>query len=236
MSHELRTPLNGIMGYAELLQIEGGLNQAQAARVDAMRAAGQHLLSLITGVLDLSEIEAGRLDLHPTATNLDDLLMDCLALVRPLAQRKGLNLVNQAVPEAGPEARRPMMIMIDATRLRQILVNLLGNAVKFTDVGSVAIRYDQANSSRFSIEVVDTGPGIAPDQQWRLFQEFERLDGSVSRNVEGAGLGLALSHRLATPLGGTISYSDNPSGGSIFRLELPATQDEPVTSNNAKRD
>ncbi len=236
VSHELRTPLNGIMGYAELLQIEGGLNQAQAARVDAMRAAGQHLLSLITGVLDLSEIEAGRLDLHPTVTNLDDLMMDCMALVRPLAQRKGLDLVNQAAPEAGPQARRPMMIMVDATRLRQILVNLLGNAVKFTDVGSVAVRYNQANSGRFSIEVVDTGPGIAPDQQWRLFQEFERLDGSVSRNVEGAGLGLALSHRLATALGGTISYSDNPTGGSIFTLELPATQAEEVTSSNPKGD
>lgn len=228
VSHELRTPLNGIMGYAELLQIEGGLNKAQAARVDAMRAAGHHLLSLITGVLDLSEIETGRLDLNPTAINLDALLSDCVALVRPLAERKGLTLINQAALEAAVVACSRMTIMTDATRLRQILVNLLGNAVKFTGLGSVTVRCDQVTSNRFSIEVLDTGPGIAPNQRWRLFQEFDRLDGRVSRNVEGAGLGLALSHRLATAMGGTITYSDNPGGGSIFRLELPATQAEQV--------
>ena len=233
VSHELRTPLNGIMGYAELLHLEGGLDQAQTARVDAMRSAGQHLLSLITGVLDLSEIETGRLDLHPTVVDLDVVLLDCMALVRPLAQRKGLALVNQAVLEAVPTARSRMMIMTDPTRLRQILVNLLGNAVKFTDFGSVAVRYDQVKSGSFSIEVLDTGPGIAADQRWRLFQEFERLDGSLSRDVEGAGLGLALSHRLATALGGTITYSDNPGGGSIFRLELPAIQAEQVPSITA---
>ena len=219
VSHELRTPLNGILGYAELLQMEGGLNETQAARVAAMRTAGQHLLSMITGVLDLSEIETGRLDLHASAVDVGAVAAECLAVVRPLANRRCLALACQ--PAAGESAAAsPLVVTADATRLRQILVNLLGNAVKFTAAGSITMRLSQAGR-RGRIEVADTGPGVAADQRWRLFQEFDRLGSQASQGVEGAGLGLALSHRLATAMGGAIGYADNPGGGSIFWLELP---------------
>ena len=213
VSHELRTPLNGILGYAELLRIEGGLNEIQTARLDAMRTAGQHLLSMITGVLDLSEIETGRLDLHPAAIDVGDIMAECLAVVRPLAERKGLSF------EAG--LGTSVAVWADATRLRQILVNLLANAVKFTAAGRVTIGVSQTVQLQARIEVADTGPGIAADQCWRLFHEFDRLGSDASQGVEGAGLGLALSHRLATAMGGAIGYADNPGGGSIFWLELP---------------
>ena len=235
VSHELRTPLNGIMGYAELLQIEGGLSETQTTRVDAMRAAGQHLLSMITGVLDLSEIERGRLDLHPTLVDLGAVVSACTDLVRPLAQRKGLALIDGNT-DPGAAAQTRFMITTDATRLRQIVLNLLGNAVKFTDVGSVTIRLEAVAHDRVRIEVIDTGPGIKPDQRWRLFQEFDRLNVSASQYVEGAGLGLALSHRLATALGGAIGYADNPGGGSVFWLELPAAQTQSASNAPLSQD
>ncbi len=224
ISHELRTPLNGILGYAELLQMEGGLNDAQTARVDAMRTAGQHLLSMITGVLDLSEIETGRLDLHASAVDVGSIAAECLAVVRPLANRKGLAMVCQPAASEGAAAL-PLVVTADATRLRQIMVNLLGNAVKFTANGSITMRLSRAGQ-RGRIEVADTGPGVAADQRWRLFQEFDRLGREASQGAEGAGLGLALSQRLATAMGGAISYSDNPGGGSIFWLELPLSDTE----------
>ena len=220
VSHELRTPLNGILGYAELLQMEGGLITVQTARDDAMRTAGQHLLSMITGVLDLSEIETGRLHLNPERVALDDVIQDCLAVVRPLAQRKNLALSHRG-PLAGPS---PLTILADPQRLRQILLNLLGNAVKFTSTGSIAVSVSQASAAMLRIEVADTGPGIPARQRDRLFQEFNRLGGAGVQEVEGAGLGLALSHRLVVAMGGTIGHADNPSGGSIFWLELPAPE------------
>ncbi len=219
VSHELRTPLNGILGYAELLQIEAGLSTLQTARVDAMRTAGQHLLSMITGVLDLSEIETGRLHLNPERVALDDIVQDCLAVVRPLAQRKNLALIRQPSLADLPS---PLLILADPQRLRQILLNLLGNAVKFTNSGSIAIRLSQIDPALLRIEVADTGPGIPAHQRERLFQEFNRLGGAAVQGVEGAGLGLALSQRLAAAMGGTIGYAENPGGGSIFWLELPS--------------
>ena len=227
MSHELRTPLNGILGYAQLLHLEGGLSGAQSARVDAMLGAGQHLLQMINGVLDLSQVEAERLDLHAAEIDLRSTAAACLDLVRPTAAIKGLTLGLVVAPDV------PQGIMADPMRLRQILLNLLGNAVKFTACGSVALRLDQAaDGTALRVEVADTGPGIPAEQRHRLFQEFERLGAEDTGAVEGAGLGLALSVRLAAVMGGRLGHEDNPGGGSVFWLELPMTAiaAEPVSA------
>ena len=215
MSHELRTPLNGIIGYAHLLRLEGGLTQAQTARVEGMLSAGEHLLGMITHVLDLSEIEADHVDLRTADIDVADTARACLALIEPAANAKGLDL------HLVVAARCPPLIQADPARLRQILLNLLGNAVKFTQAGSVELRLSLDPSERdLLIEVADTGPGISAEQSHRLFSEFERLE--VDRtDVEGAGLGLAISARLATLMGGRIGYADNRGGGSIFWLKLP---------------
>jgi signal transduction histidine kinase/DNA-binding response OmpR family regulator/HPt (histidine-containing phosphotransfer) domain-containing protein len=216
MSHELRTPLNGIMGYAHLLQMEGGLNQIQGGRVDAMLEAGKHLLEMLACVLDLSEIEAEHVTLQAVEFDLRATATACLDLVRPTAEAKGLGL-SLVVSSAAPQK-----LVTDPTRLRQVLLNLLGNAVKFTKQGRVAMHLDVlAAGSTLRIEVSDTGPGIPADQKQRLFQDFERLETEATSETEGAGLGLALSVRLATLMGGRLGQDDNPGGGSVFWLELP---------------
>ncbi len=213
MSHELRTPLNGILGYAELLRVEGGLNAAQATRVDAMLRAGQHLLEMINGVLDLSEIEEGHVELRPTVIDLRSLANACLDLIRPAADAKGLALALDMAPGT------PGSMTADPTRLRQVLLNLLGNATKFTTAGAVGLRL-AAGGDRLRIEVADTGPGIPAERRHCLFHDFERL-GAETTTAEGAGLGLALSARLAALMGGRMGHEDNPGGGSVFWLELP---------------
>jgi PAS domain S-box-containing protein len=216
MSHELRTPLNGILGYAHLLHIEGGLTPAQGARVDAMLEAGKHLLEMITCVLDLSEIEADHLVLRPVALDVQVIAAACLDLVRPMADAKGLALIISLASGTSPK------LIADPTRLRQILLNLLGNATKFTRQGTVELRLRSlADGSALRIEVADTGPGISAEQRQRLFKDFERLDSEVTSTVEGAGLGLALSARLASLMGGNLGHEDNPGGGSVFWLQLP---------------
>ena len=220
MSHELRTPLNGILGYAELLRSEGGLNPAQAARVGAMLGAGQHLLEMINGVLDLSEIEEGHVELRPAAIDLRSLAKAGLDLVRPGADAKGLALTMDMAPGTPPGT------VADPTRLRQVLLNLLGNATKFTAKGAVGLRLATIGD-RLRIEVADTGPGIPAERRHCLFHDFERL-GAETTAAEGAGLGLALSARLAALLGGRLGHGDNPGGGSVFWLELPLAAPGPA--------
>jgi PAS domain S-box-containing protein len=217
MSHELRTPLNGILGYAQLLRLEGGLNPAQNSRVTSMMEAGKHLLQMITRVLDLSEIEAGHVELRAAEIDVLPVAASCLDQLRPAAEAKNLSLKIDMAPGT------PRKLVTDQTRLRQVLLNLLGNAVKFTAQGSIELRLrSAADGSTLRIEVVDTGPGIPVNERRRLFREFERLDGEATRNSEGAGLGLALSARLAILLGGGLGHHDNPAGGSVFWLELPS--------------
>ncbi len=216
ITHELRTPLNGILGYAQLLRLEGGLTAKQDARLDAMLGAGHHLLEMINSVLDLSSVEAERLELKPTRLELAETARDCLELLRPAADSKDLLLTLTIEPDT------PRCVVADVTRLRQILLNLLGNAVKFTPSGSVWLRlapYGHAGNE-IRIAVVDTGPGIPPERRASLFQEFERL-GAECSVVEGAGLGLALSARLAGLMGGSIGYEPAPGHGSVFWLQLP---------------
>jgi PAS domain S-box-containing protein len=218
VSHELRTPLNGILGYAQLLRLDEGLNASHLAKVDAMSDAGTHLLHMINGVLSLSEIEANHAGIREALTNVENIAGACLDLVRPTAAAKHLAVTLAMAPNV------PSHIMVDPTRLRQVLLNLIGNAVKFTEKGSVELRLQMEKAgSCLRIEVADTGRGIPVDQQHRLFQEFERLSADVSGRIEGAGLGLSLSARLVAVMGGSIGYEDNPSGGSIFWLELPVS-------------
>jgi signal transduction histidine kinase/CheY-like chemotaxis protein len=214
MSHELRTPLNGILGYAELLSREGGLTKAQADRVAVMLGAGRHLLDLISKVLDFSAIEAGHLTLRTAPVDGLSAAEACVDLVRPAAAAKRLSLSISGGAD--------VTLLADPVRLRQILVNLLGNAVKFTSEGGVELRLAAVPKRAVArIEVADTGPGIPPGQQTRLFRDFERLDNDIVASIEGAGLGLALSARLATSMGGRLGYEDNPGGGSLLWLELP---------------
>lgn len=216
MSHELRTPLNGILGYAHLLRIEHGLNPIQAGRVDAMLGAGSHLLQMINRVLNLSEVEAGHAQLQMSEINSREVARACLDLVRPTAQAKGLTLDFDAALGV------PQRVTTDPTRLRQILLNLLGNAVKFTARGAVELRLLTAlDGARLRFEVADTGPGVLAEHRERLFQAFERLDAKVDGAIEGAGLGLALSAKLASMMGGGLGHEDNVGGGSVFWLDLP---------------
>ncbi len=230
MSHELRTPLNGILGYAQLLRMDGGLSAPQAERVDAMLGAGTHLLEMISCVLDLSEIESGGAELQTAAVDLRSVAEAALTIVRPAAEGKHMALRLAISPDV------PARVMTDPARLRQILLNLLGNAVKFTQQGSVELRVatppapgEAGGKRRLRFEVVDTGPGIRPEQHHLLFGEFERLDAAAG-SLEGSGLGLSLSRRLATMMGGTLGHEDNPGGGSVFWLDLPlaAAADAPV--------
>ncbi len=214
ISHELRTPLNGILGYAQLLHMEGDLNAVQTERVKKMITAGTHLLQLVTKVLELSALEKGLADVQAVECDAEAIAVSCVELIRPVTTAKGLTLTTAVTP--GTERK----LVTDPMRLRQILYNLLGNAAKFTAQGEIELRLGtSADRSALRIEVTDTGPGIVADQRHRLFKEFERIDPDTT--VEGAGVGLALSARLAALLKGRLGHSDNPGGGSVFWLELP---------------
>jgi PAS domain S-box-containing protein len=222
MSHELRTPLNGILGYAQLLRMDGGLSAAQAERVDSMLGAGTHLLEMISCVLDLSEIESGSAELQTAPVDLRSIADAALTIVRPAAEAKHMALRLLVGADV------PSRVITDPARLRQILLNLLGNAVKFTQRGSVELRVavtppSATSTARLRFEVADTGPGIRAEQRHLLFGEFERLDAGASGPVEGSGLGLSLSKRLSALMGGALGHDDNPGGGSLFWLELPLT-------------
>jgi signal transduction histidine kinase len=217
VTHELRTPLNGILGYAQLLRIETGLSARQDAHVGAMMEAGRHLLDMIERVLDFASIESGRMELHPEATSVRDLTEGCVAFISPMATKRALSL---RVVNAHDAPRR---IVADPSRLRQVLLNLLGNAVKYTDSGSVELRVlAGASPNGLRIEVADTGRGIDEASRDRLFQDFERLEAATS--VEGTGLGLAIAARIIKLMGGSIHHAANPGGGSLFWFELPPAE------------
>lgn len=214
VTHELRTPLNGVLGYAQLLRVEGGLSARQDAHVVAMMHAGQHLLGLIEQVLDFTSIESGRLTLQAVTVSIRDLAAKCIALIEPLAVQRALALRTSITHAA------PRQILTDPSRLRQILLNLLGNAVKYTAAGSVELRLlAGATPGGLRVEVVDTGRGIDEGHVDCLFQDFERL--GAANSVEGAGLGLAIAARIIDMMRGTIGYTANPAGGSVFWLDIP---------------
>jgi len=216
MSHELRTPLNAILGHARLLRAEGGLNHTQRGRVEKMLDAGSHLLELIHCVLDLSEIETERVTLHAEPVDIRALCAACLDMIRMQAEEKGLSVCLDVAEDV------PRHLLADAMRLRQILLNLCGNATKFTSFGGITLRVSRfSHGACLRLEMADTGPGIPAEKRHRLFQDFGRLHTDDRRAAEGAGLGLALSARLATLMGGRLDHIDNPGGGSVFFLEMP---------------
>jgi CheY-like chemotaxis protein len=222
MSHEIRTPLTAILGYSDLLREDGELLKAPELRVqavDTICGAGNYLLTVINDVLDLSKIEAGKMTVEMVETPLFKILLEVADLVRPRAAAKGVEL------RARLESPLPERVLSDPTRLRQILMNLVGNAAKFTDSGHVTIRASEARLEGqpcLRIDVEDSGPGLAPEVASRLFVAFSQADASVTRKHGGTGLGLAICRRLAELMGGTVTLARTaPGAGSCFRLELP---------------
>ena len=216
MSHELRTPLNAIMGYAQLLQREP-LTDRQATAVRTIHQSGGHLLTLITDILDLAKIEAGKLELARGSMDLPASLGAIADMIRVRAEEKDLRFAYEA------SADLPQFVIADEKRLRQVLINLLGNAVKFTTEGVITLRvtrFDQDKSqSRIRFEVSDTGPGIAEDQQALIFQPFEQA-GQDSERDAGTGLGLSISSQIVAQMGSRIQLESAPGSGSCFSFEL----------------
>jgi signal transduction histidine kinase/CheY-like chemotaxis protein len=217
MSHELRTPLNGVLGFAQVLLRDPALTHEQRDQVMTLHDAGRHLLELVNSLLDLSKIEAGKLDLHLRDVAVRPLLEACAGLLAPEVDRKGLALTLEIAPGTA-EA-----VEADATRVRQMLLNLLSNAVKFTPPGGrVAFRARPLPDGRpgLRIEVQDSGPGVPPDKRHLLFEDFSQLF-PVAGEGAGTGLGLAISARLAAAMGGTIGCDADVRQGALFWVELP---------------
>lgn len=219
MSHELRTPLNAIIGYAEMLQEETASlkDKAIAGDLDRIRGAGKHLLQLINDVLDLSKIEADRFELCYEMVTLPTFLDELKDTVRPLADKNGTRLVLSIAPDLGD-------IEADPVRLRQILFNLLNNACKFTAHGTVTLRVTTlrvGTTPSYAFAVKDTGIGISPEDQLKLFQRFSQVDDSATRKFEGTGLGLAIVRRLCELMGGRVTVESVVGAGSTFTAILP---------------
>jgi signal transduction histidine kinase/CheY-like chemotaxis protein len=223
MSHELRTPLNAIIGYAQLLKRDRHLlNDRQATGLATIHESGQHLLTLINDILDLARVEAGRMVLYPAAAHLGTFLQVVVDIMRVKAEEKGLAFEYALAPDV------PAAVTIDETRLRQVLLNLLGNAVKFTDRGTVSLRVARVPAAsgddacvRLRFEVADTGIGMSAHQLGRLFRPFEQV-ADVPRRAGGTGLGLAISQQLVRLMGGTIGVASEPDEGSTFWFEFAA--------------
>lgn len=216
MSHEIRTPLTAVLGYADVLATMSDLDQRAQAYARRISGAGSALLAIVNDILDFSKLEAGMVEVRPQPTEVAGIVDDTLALFEGLAAEKGL-VLSQAVASDLPEA-----VMLDGDRLRQILVNLAGNAVKFTETGEVSVSVgvtDDGQGLRFEVE--DTGPGLDGAQCANLFQRFNQIDGSLTRRHGGTGLGLAICKGLAEAMGGTIGVASEPGRGSIFFLTLP---------------
>jgi signal transduction histidine kinase len=217
MSHELRTPLNAVLGYTQLLKRDQNLNEHQLASLGTIQRSGEHLLTLITDLLDLAKIESGKFELEESAVNLPIFLRVIVDIIRVKAEQKGLQFFYEAPPDL------PHTVMIDDKRLRQVLLNLLGNAVKFTDHGQVCLRVvvtpDDEQYVRLCFEVRDTGIGLEHNQLEAIFHPFEQV-GEPRRRYGGTGLGLSISRELARMMDGDIHVESSPGQGSVFSFEL----------------
>jgi signal transduction histidine kinase len=216
MSHELRTPLNAIIGFSEILseKMFGELNDKQLEYSNDIHSSGQHLLTLINDILDLSKIEAGRMELELSGFDLGDLLGDASMLVRERAGRHGLELALDVAEGIGDW-------VADQRKVKQVVINLLSNAVKFTPAGGTVTLRACRSQQAVEIAVIDTGVGIAPEDQAMVFEEFRQARGDYLRKAEGTGLGLALAKRFVELHGGTIRVESAPGRGSTFAFTLP---------------
>jgi signal transduction histidine kinase len=219
MSHELRTPLNAIIGLTEMIISNPARFDAEKAQEPLQRVhrAGTHLLGLINEVLDLSKIEAGKLELNPQVVELAPLIDEVVGTARQLAEQSGNRLSVECRADLTP-------ITLDPMRLRQILLNLLSNACKFTKQGEVALRVKKVVDGRDWIElaVADTGIGMTAEQLGRLFEEFSQAEASTAQKFGGTGLGLAITRKLARMMGGDVTVTSEPDKGSVFTVRLPA--------------
>ncbi|OUL33570.1 hybrid sensor histidine kinase/response regulator [Nostoc sp. 106C] len=221
MSHELRTPLNGILGYTQILQRDKDITNSQKDGLNIIYQCGDHLLNLINEVLDLSKIEARKMELYPTEFHFTQFLEGIAEICRIRAQQKGIGLIYQ------PITNLPQGVKADEKRLRQVLINLLGNAVKFTESGEVTLKVGYHNN-KIRFQVKDTGVGMAPEQLQDIFLPFHQV-GENNRKVEGTGLGLSISRRLVQMMGGEIQVQSTLGKGSnfFFDLELPEVEQSP---------
>jgi signal transduction histidine kinase/FixJ family two-component response regulator len=220
MSHELRTPLNAIIGYSEMLEEENHDSGKTENVKDLQRiqSAGKHLLSLINDVLDLSKIEAGKMGLNLEHFELEPMIDEIVTTLKPAAEKNANQLQIHLSEDLGT-------IHADITKVRQILLNLLSNACKFTDHGQIDLRVHRRSvhgKEWIRFAVIDTGIGITPEQQWNLFQEFAQADGSIARKYGGTGLGLAISSRFVEMMHGHIGVESQPGTGSTFTVDIPA--------------
>ncbi len=234
MSHELRTPLNAILGFAQLLEMDN-LPEHQKTPVHQINNAGKHLLELINQVLDIAKIEAGKLEIEILSIDLASLLNDTFAISQERITNKGLSF------NLNIDNTLPHYVMGDPTRLRQVLINLIGNAIKFTDTGSITLNAMPLPNQMVRFEVIDTGIGMGEQAQSRLFKAFAQADDSITRKYGGTGLGLMLCKEIVEALGGQISVVSEVGKGSCFWFELPLPPAEsqsapslPLTVETAK--
>ncbi|MCG5514524.1 MULTISPECIES: PAS domain S-box protein [unclassified Ectothiorhodospira] len=226
MSHELRTPMNAILGFSQLLEADPSLSEEQKENLEEILKGGRHLLALINQVLDLAKVESGRMDLSPENLGLEEVVDECVHLVMPLADQRGI------VVDMGEAAGRRMRA--DRVRLKQVLINLLSNAVKYNrDGGRVQLGYqlNEADAT-LRISVEDTGPGISEARQAQLFEPFNRL-GADATGMEGTGIGLSLSRSMVQAMGGQIGVTSTPDEGSTFWIELPVADDDILEISSA---
>ena len=217
MSHEIRTPLTAVLGFTGLLREAACLDDVARVQAERIATAGSALLAIVNDILDFSKLEAGRVEVRPQPTDVASVARETLALLAAGAAAKGLDLELEVAPGV------PDQVMLDSDRLRQVLVNLSGNALKFTDAGRVTLRIAPAGAgAAVRFEVADTGAGLDAEQCARLFQRFSQIDGSTTRRHGGTGLGLAICKGLVEAMGGEIGVTSTPGVGSVFHLTLPA--------------
>ena len=222
VSHELRTPLNAIIGLTEMMVSNSARFGTEKAQEPLQRVhrAGTHLLGLINQVLDLSKIEAGKLELNPQSVQLKPLIDEVIGTARQLAEQNKNRLAVDTPADLGT-------LTVDPMRLRQILLNLLSNACKFTKEGEVKLRASRISNGRHWVElsISDTGIGMTGEQQAKLFEEFSQADATTAQRFGGTGLGLAITRKLARMMGGDVTVTSEPGKGSVFTVRLPARAD-----------